>query len=96
MNKIMLRPGVVLLRAGGAFLLVADLEARKTCQYVRQINEAAAYYWQLMEAGMSFPEIVACSCEKFHTTRVQQQTNILLFIKKFMEAGYLVEAPQEQ
>lgn len=94
MNNIKVRSGVVLLHAGGEFLLVADSEARKICPYVRQINAAAAYYWRLFEQNMSFAEISACSCAKFNVSEGQQMVNIMRFVHKFMEAGYLVKVPR--
>lgn len=89
MNKIKLRSGIVLISVCDEHLLVATREARKFVPYIQQINNAAAYYWQLLEEGTEVKVIVDKAMEQFHIPKIKALITVNNFINKLNETGYI-------
>ena len=49
MNRYSTREGIALLHIQNTYLLAADSNARKVCSYVTELNETAAFIWELIE-----------------------------------------------
>lgn len=90
MKQIKIKPGVVLISVCDEHILVATREARKTVPYVRQINSAGGFYWNLLEKGEQPESIIKAAQERYHISARQASGMVLGFIKKLYSAGYII------
>lgn len=85
-----IQPGIVLSTVCGESLLVATMKARDKCPYVKQLNSTAAYYWSLLEAGMSLEEILTDAEETYNVSRERVRPGLVSFINSLVMEGYLI------
>ena len=94
MKKFKHRPGVELLKVSTEYLLVATGEARGHCNYVTQINQSAAEYWQMIDQTYSIRELAAKAAEYYHTETKKVLLNVMVFVNKMTQSGYLIEVEE--
>lgn len=88
--KYQIRPGVVLAKACGEYLLLATLEACQHCPYVYQINETAAFLWKLLEQQLTEEEIVAEVAAVYEAPEEAVCRDFRQFVNDLQEKGYLL------
>lgn len=91
MKQFSRRPGVELLEISGEYLLVATKDARESCPYVTQINEAAAEYWRMLDQPCSIEELTLHAIQDKGKEKKDVFPAVLAFIGKLSKNGYLVE-----
>lgn len=90
-NNWRLRSGVAALRIQDIYLLVADRDARRSCGFMRRINEAGALIWNLMADGRSREEIIAAMRQEYEFPEDEDpETDLDLFIQDLRDNDYLV------
>ncbi len=92
MTDLKIRDGVVLLHIHDVYLVVSDKEARKSCPYIREINDTAAMIWQLLEQGCGFEEITDRMMKEYDVEeRSLLENDLRTYIREMKENGYLTE-----
>lgn len=84
-----LQPGVVLTSVCGEYLLVATGEALGKVAYARGLNETGAYFWSLLEEGLSVDQIAATAAKTYEAPEDQVRPILLHFLDSLRSAGYL-------
>ena len=90
MNLYRTREGVLLTDICGEYLLVADLNARKMCPYVRHINKTAAFLWNELEGTASEAELISALQSEYKISEEEARFAVIGFLKQLEEKGYLV------
>lgn len=85
-----------MLSVCGEHLLVATREARETVPYVRQINDAAAFYWRLLEDGVELKKVIDKAAQHFNMTKIQALVAVNNFVTRLKNDGYLTFEDQEE
>ena len=85
-----IRPGVVLAEVCGEYLLLATLDAARHCPYVYQINETAAFFWQLLERQLPEEEVAAAVAAEYDAPVDIVRRDLGQFLKDLREKGYLL------
>ena len=92
MTDLKIRDGVVLLHIHNVYLVVSDKEARKSCPYMREINDTAAMLWKLLEQGCGFEEIVDRMMKEYDVAeRSLLEEDLRTYIREMKQNGYLTE-----
>lgn len=87
-----IRNGIVLEEILGRYLLISTEAAREKCHYIRLIDDITAYYWQMMEQGLTVDEMVECAHKQFgEVTEKQLKEDITELIQVLKELGYLLK-----
>lgn len=84
------REGVLLTDICGEYLLVADLNARKKCPYVRHINKTAAFLWNELEDTASEAELISALQSEYRISEEDARFAVEGYLKQLKENGYLV------
>lgn len=90
-----IRPGVVLKELCGEYLLLATLDAAQHCPYVYQINETAAFFWQLLAQQLPEDEIVAKVAAEYEAPEADIRRDLGLFTAALQQQGYLLSGEGE-
>ena len=86
-----LRSGVVLVEIHGVYLLAADREARRTCNFVCRVNEIGAFIWQLMSEGKTREEMIDEIQQAYELPEGYDPGEDLdLFIQSLRDNNYIV------
>ena len=86
------RPGAVLARICGEYLLVAAQSLRDSLPYVTQLNESSAFLWKKLESGADEQTLEQCVLEEYEVEdRDAARAAIRDFMEQMRSAGYLVE-----
>ena len=86
------RPGAVLARICGEYLLVAAQSLRDSLPYVTQLNESSAFLWKKLESGADEQTLEQCVMEEYEVEdRDAARAAIRDFMEQMRSAGYLVE-----
>lgn len=89
--KYKIRDGIVMETVCGTSLLIATLAARKYCPYVMRLNEASAYIWNMLFAGMERDEMIDSIVRDFRISRKEAGTVLNDFIGQLYELHYLLD-----
>lgn len=89
-----LRPGVILTEVCGEYLLVAAREARGKVAYARGLNSGGAYFWKLMEQGLSHDEIVAHAAGESGMEPASVEAALKRLTEALTDAGYILSEAQ--
>ena len=90
MNRYSTREGIALLHIQNTYLLAADSNARKVCSYVTELNETAAFIWELIEKGKSFEEIITEICSLYDVDNSETvKSDLELCIKQLEDSHYI-------
>lgn len=86
-----IREGIVLEEICGRYLLISTLAARDKCTYVKTVEPIVAYYWSMMEEGLSIDEMTKTAAKQFPeiSDDVLRQ-DIQDLIIQLKEKGYLL------
>lgn len=85
------REGIVLTSICGQHLLVACAEARKYCTYTLEVNETAAFIWNMIVIGMSKEEMAHQLAEEYEIPEgVNVSETIDGFINFLSMKGYIL------
>lgn len=91
MNEYKIREGIVLESILGRYLLISTHAALDRCSYVRRIEDIVAYYWEMMEEGLSVDEMADKASELFNGVEKDElKKDIQELIKQLKEYGYLL------
>ena len=91
MKRFIHRPGVELLKVSTEYLLVATGEARGHCNYVTQINQSAAEFWDMIDKSYTVQELAEKAAEYYQTEKKKILLPVLAFVNKMSKSGYLLE-----
>ncbi len=96
MTELIARPGIALVEIHGVSLLVADKEGRRTCPYVRQLNEIGAFIWKRIKEEKDCPEIVRSLRQEFDIPAdCDLEADVEGFLQSLRESHYLVSEAEE-
>ena len=88
---IKVRPGIVLTKICGEYILVAAHEARQFCPYTKILNDTGALIWECLTDNQSIPEIAEELKQSFD---IPADINIEKIISDYLEIlhanGYLL------
>lgn len=91
MKEYVIREGVVLEEICGRYLLISTLAAREKCTYVKTIEPIVAYYWIMMEEGLSVDEMTENASKQFpEVEKTVLKQDIIDLISQLKENGYLL------
>ncbi|MBR4132047.1 MAG: PqqD family protein [Oscillospiraceae bacterium] len=94
MKRYRTRPGVVLTTIAGQNVLVAAKTVRDQCPYTAQINETAAFCWQVLEQGADLDELVRRLSEEYEGADPEQmRADMEQLLAQLCESNYLIEEP---
>lgn len=92
MNEYRIRKGVVLEVICGRYLLIATDDIIEKCGYIRKIEEITAFYWEMMEQGLSIDEMVRRASSLFENIPVEQlRVDIEDMIEQLKTLGYILK-----
>lgn len=86
-----IHPGVVLTEVCDEFLLIATAEALGNVPYAVGLNRTQAYFFSLLEEGLSAEEITARAAEAYHITTDQVAPVLQKFLDTLVNKHYLRE-----
>ena len=91
MCEYKIRDGVVLLNICDQDILVSTIACREKCPYVKRINQSAAYYFRMMEQGLSVEEMARKTMREYEIDDYEQILNdIEEYIVLLKHGGYLL------
>ena len=91
-KKYKIKPGILLLSADKEYMLATTKAGRDgIVPNIRQINEAAAYYWTLYQSPMDKKEMAAQVAEHFGISKLAALIQISQFENKLKEMGYFIK-----
>lgn len=92
MSDYRIRNGIVLEEICGRYLLISTVAAREKCHYIRLIDDVTAYYWEMMEHGLSVEEMTECAYHQFKDVPKEQlREDIKELIQMLKDLGYLLQ-----
>ena len=87
-----INPGVVLAEIHGIFLLVADKAARKSCPYIREINELGAFIWRTLEKQINKDDLVRLICQEYDIPiNCSLETDIEVYLQSLIDLNYITK-----
>ena len=96
MSKRVTRSGIVLAEIHGVYLLVADRKARKSCAYVRQINEIGAFIWKQLEERKTRDEILLSVRREYDIPEDENlDADVNSFFQSLTDNHYLINEVDE-
>ena len=91
------RPGAVLAKICGEYLLVAAQSLRDSLPYVTQLNESSAFLWEKLEGGADEQTLEQCVMEEYEVEdREAARAAIRDFMEQMRSAGYLIEGGEAE
>lgn len=91
MSEYQIRNGIVLERICGKYVLISTEAARNKCYYIRKIEDIVAFYWEMMEQGLSIDEMTQKAVQIFQDVDEKEiRKDIEELIIEMKEAGYLL------
>lgn len=87
--KYSLNPDVVLVTVLDESMLVTVDETRGGIRNMRSVNETGAYFWGLLEKGLSVDEIVAQAMLDYGIAEDVARPALTRFLTDLNSAGYL-------
>ena len=87
--KYSLRSDVVLVTVLDESMLVTVNEMRGGVENMRSVNETGAYFWRLMEKGLSVEKIVAQAMRDYGIAEDVARPAFTRFLNDLCTAGYL-------
>lgn len=91
--KYKLRNGIILKEFCGEYALIATLEAKEYCPYVRQINETGAFYWKLLSRGLDVEEMVEAAAQEYQVEAERVRPGLCAYIAGLEKLNYII--PEE-
>lgn len=92
MSEYQIREGIVMEEILGRYLLISTEAALDKCLYVMKIEPIVAFYWEMMEKGLSIDEMAERAVTVFHDVNKDVLVHdIKDLIKQMQEFGYLLK-----
>lgn len=92
MSEYKVRNGIVLESICGRYVLISTEAARNLCPYVKVIDDIVAYYWEMMEEGLSIEEMTEKASSLFHDIEPERiHDDICDLISQLKSSGYLLK-----
>ena len=92
MSEYRIRNGIVLESICGRYVLISTEAARDECDYIRLIDPMVAFYWEMMENGLSVDEMAEKAAELFpDINRETVRNDIDDLITQLKDFGYLLK-----
>ena len=88
--KYQIQHGVVLQNVCDEYLLIATGEARAVCPSARQINSGAAYYWKLLQSGMTEEEMLDAAAAEYEVPVETLRPGLIKFLERLSLDHYLI------
>ncbi len=85
-----IRKGAVLEQVGDAFLIITSDEARPPCPYIRQANGTVAFYWHLLEKGLSEEQMLQVAEKEFEAPTEILKSDLQQLMQMLETLGYLI------
>ena len=89
--KYRIREGILLRKVCDVWLLIAVGDAVNHCKYVCEINESLAYYWQLLEQGLTTDAIVDKAASDYDAPKSQIEKDVKTLVNQLCNMGYIIE-----
>ena len=89
--KYTIRKGLVRETVCGKELLIATLEARKTCPYLTVLNSASAYIWGLLEAGYDTEDMIKNVISKYQISDTDARSILNRFLNDLISKSFITE-----
>ena len=87
--KYKLQEGLVRETVCGKELLIATLEARKTCPYLMELNTASAFIWDCLAEGMGSEELIDRVVSEYDIPRETAEPKVLSFLEQLEKNAYI-------
>ena len=85
-----IKDGFILREVAGQYIVVAAGEASKDFNGVIQLNEEAAYAFDLLKEEITEEELVDALMKRYSVAEAEVRADVTYFIGKLREAGTLV------
>ena len=85
-----IRKGAVLEQVGDAFLIITSDEARPPFPYIRQANGTVAFYWHLLEKGLSEEQMLQVAEKEFEAPTEILKSDLQQLMQMLETLGYLI------
>lgn len=86
-----IREGVVLESICGIYVLISTEATHDKCMYIKKIDDIVAFYWEMMEMGLTVNEMTEKASEVFREVDTETLKNdIYDLIAQLKAAGYLL------
>lgn len=96
MNRLIVRPGVVLTSICGEYLLLAAKAAREHCPYMTQISESSAFIWKRLVDGDSLEDLERAVLQEYEIEDpAAAREAIRGFLDQMQQLGYLLRKGEE-
>ena len=93
--KYTIQKGLVRETVCGKELLIATLEARRSCPYLTVLNSASAYIWDLLEAGYDTEDMVRNVVTKYQISENDARSVLDRFIDELIGKSFITEITDE-
>ncbi|MDO4415854.1 MAG: PqqD family peptide modification chaperone [Erysipelotrichaceae bacterium] len=92
MSEYQIRNGIVLEEILGRYLLISTEVARDKCVYIKAVEPLVAFYWEMMEQGLSISDMADQASKVFKgVERDVLIGDIKDLIAEMKEYGYLLK-----
>ena len=94
MKKYKTRPGVVLTKIAGRYILVAAKTIQGECPAAAEINETTAKCWRTLEKTTDFDSLFTKLSEEYEIDDcTAAKADLLELLEQLKDANYLIEEP---
>lgn len=93
--KYRIREGVILRNICDEWMLIAVGEAADHCLYVRHINDSFAWYFKLIEEGLSRDDIIDRTVEYYDASKEDISKDFDILTDQLYELGYLIDGKDD-
>ncbi len=85
-----IRPGILYRMIADAHFLIATGDSRTVCPVIQQINSSGAYYWQLLEQGVDFNQMLDNLQQEHGEDAEVLRKTLERFLIRLEERGYVI------
>ena len=92
------RPGILYRTIADGHYLISSGEAARECPPIQQINDGAAYYWEMLEQGKAPEEILDITASESGTDKERLRPGFEQFLNELKKRKLIIgdEEPHEQ
>lgn len=85
-------PEVLCKKIGRGYFLLSTRKVWGECPFVLEVNETAAFFWDMLKKGLSREEIIHISLERYNTSEIEASDDLNVFICQLIDYHYLEKA----
>ena len=89
--KYSIQNGVVREVICGQNILISTKEARKTCPYLTQLNEASVFVWKMLEDGKDTEDMKAEIVQEYQVSIEEAEEAMMEFLNGMEEQHFIVK-----